>query len=166
MIYSIDRKLYENIDDTVIRSALGEFGFKVCKVKKGYYVYNKDADQVAQIRFEPYTAYITVADSGTLCLTRHKKTCDYDIAPMTLEGKDKKLAEYQNRITGEYAMAGSYEKMMFDIYFRSKCVLNVIPDPQDDKYVKIRVNEGGNLVMCVMLVVAICKLNDDPKSEI
>ncbi len=166
MIYSIDRKLYENIDDTVIRSALGEFGFKVCKIKRGYYVYNKDGDQVAQIRFEPYTAYITVADSGTLCLTRDRYACTYSIAPMPLIGKDSKLQEYQSRISGEYALMGNFEKMLFDIYFRSKCVLNVIPDKDDEKYVKIRINEGGNLVMCVMLVVAICKLNDDPTSLI
>ncbi len=166
MIFVLSKNIHSLLDDAVIKSAIGQPVFKVCKVKKGYFVYNKDGEQVAQIVYEPYLAKVTVAECGTLLVKRDKTKVDYEMSAMPLTSADKKYAEYENRLEGEYAMAGDYESLTFDIYYNSKCVMNVIPDKDNDDQIKVRINEGGNLVMLVMIVIAICKLNVDPKSKL
>lgn len=153
------------VDDAIIKSAIGQPVFKVSKVKHGYFVYNRDSEQVAQIVFEPYTAYVTVEDSGTIVIRRSRYGADYDIAARQLSPDEKKYAEYSAAIGGEYAMAGSYADYNFDIYYNSRCVMNVIPDRENPDQIKVRVNEGGNLVMLVMIVLSIARLNSDPKSK-
>lgn len=166
MIFRIPKDLYSALSDASIFSAIGEFAFKIAKVKKGYFVYNRDAVQIAQIEFRPYEARITVADYGTLVLSRDRRTTYYDIAPLKLEKEDEQYREFQNKINGEYALIGSFAEMAFDVYYEAKCVMNVIPDSSDDGYFKIRINEGGNLIILTLIAIAVNKLNNDPESRL
>lgn len=165
MIFVLNKNIHSMVDDAIIKSAIGQPVFKVSKVKHGYFVYNKDSEQVAQIVFEPYTAYVTVAESGTIVVCRSRYGADYDIAARQLASDEKKYAEYSAAADGEYAMAGSYENYNFDIYYNSRCVMNVIPDRENPDQIKVRINEGGNLVVLVMIVLSIARLNSDPKSK-
>lgn len=166
MIFRIPKDLYAELDDASIFSAIGEFAFKIAKIKKGYFVYNRDAIQIAQIAFLPYEARITVADHGTLSLTRTKRATYYDIQPMKLEKEDEQYRKFQNKIDGEYAVIGSFAEMSFDVYYNSKCVMNVIPDSSDPNFFKVRINEGGNLIILTLIAIAVNKLNNDPESKL
>lgn len=166
MIFRIPKDLYAALDDASIFSAIGEFAFKIAKIKKGYFVYNRDAIQIAQIEFRPYEARITVADHGTLTLTRERRATNYDIGPLKLEKEDEQFRQFQHKIDGEYALIGSFAEMAFDVYFRAKCVMNVIPDSSDPNFFKVRINEGGNLIILTLIAIAVNKLNNDPESKL
>lgn len=164
MIFNVQKNLYASVEDAIIRSAVGEIVFKIAKLKKGYYIYNKEAEQLGQILFDKNIARITIAEQGTVALEKTGDT--FRIYTPALSKEEQALKKFQLVDKTEYTLVGDFKTPIYDLYADGKNVLNVLPDNANQNFFRVRVKDDGNLILLVMIAVAVNKLWNDPESKL
>ncbi|HHU43970.1 MAG: hypothetical protein QM214_01220 [Bacillota bacterium] len=167
MVFRIKKELFKDVDDFVIRE--GDFYFSVAKFIKSYAIYNKQGAQIAQVEFKELKAKIIIAESGTFTVVRQGDGYSIEKAYIEKNGVLDKDAKRQNKSV--FSIFGKPTKYNYDIYEMSptdknpKVVANIIDDIDDNKYYKIRITGGSNILKLILISLAIAKLNIDPESR-
>lgn len=177
MIIKIDKLMWQDDGDCIIRYMDGRVFCHVAKVVNGYYIYNTKSDQIAQMLFYKKSCDLVVANpyvakesSYTLHLARGGKLM---VTPLEVKEKDDKkfIEKLEKEQEGsvlnkaEITIIGDFKAYNYDIYRASHAVGNVLPH-EDDAYFKLRINEGGNIVRMLMFSLAVDRLSyEKPKDR-
>lgn len=168
MIFRILKNLYDLPGDFALRSEFGDFVCKTAYLNSGYYIYNKNGIQLAQLVFDGNTALMSVASP---------KPVYPGVVRMTMVGKDQFVfdnnviekgdEEYLKNVQSKKALAfsiwGKPSEYGYDIYEGSSVIANVIPYPQDDSVYQVRAQGDGNILYILMICLAAERLRNVTK---
>ncbi|MGI6213393.1 MAG: hypothetical protein ACOYIQ_02430 [Christensenellales bacterium] len=169
MIIKIDKLIFKDDGDCIIRYMDGRVFCHIAKVANGYYIYNVKGEQIAQMLFGKKSCDLVLANpylpkesSYTLHLL---KNGNFAVTPLEIdELRDRRFIERLQKEQevsvlnkAEFTLVGDFREYNYDIYRGSIAAGNVLPH-EDDAYFKVRINEGGNIVRVMMLALAIDRL--------
>lgn len=168
MIIKIDKLMHQDDGDCVIRLMSGKPFCHVAKIVNGYYIYNVQGEQIAQMLFGKTSCDIALANphlpkesSYTLHLLRGGR---FTVSALELDKDDKKFIaklkkDQEDTILNkaEFTILGDFKGYNYDVYRTGNAVGNVLPH-EDDGYFKLRINEGGNIIRVMMLTLAVDRL--------
>lgn len=176
MILKIDKLMFDDDGDCVIRFLNGEIFCTVAKIANGYYIYNKNAEQIAQMLFykkvcdlvmaNPYVAkessYVMEKQRGGELIIRRPKVKKRKIRKFI---RNLERSHQENVLNKDiFKVVGDFENYNYDIYRNSETVGNILPD-SDDCYFKLRVNQGGNIVRLLMIALAVDRMTFEKKRK-
>lgn len=170
MIFKLKKQIYNMTDDYSVKNALGETFCKVAILTKGYYIYNKEGKQLAQLTFEDNTALISIAKSkpsypGALKIRligpNKVKFSTNEIE----KGDERYIASIKGGKQLEFSVWGKPKDYNFDIYEGKTLYANVIPVVGEDSEYQIRTTDESNFLYVLLICFASEKLHFDPQSK-
>lgn len=165
MIFRILKNLYSLPGDFALRSEFGDLVCKTAYLNSGYYIYNKEGVQLAQLVFEGNSALMSVASPapvypGVIRMTMVGKD-DFVFDNNVIEkGDDQYIKNVKGKKARNFSIWGKPSEYGYDIYEGSAVMANVIPYPADDSVYQVRVQENGNILYVLMICLAAERLRN------
>lgn len=163
MIYKIKKNLSSSQEDYAIVSSLGELLCKVAVMTNGYYLYNKNGLQLAQIKIEDGKAYLSIARErpafpGTIVLQGGQDK--FDISYLEPTEADKAVIETLCKAeAAAYTVWGMPSQNNYDLYLGSKKCANIVPCATNPEIYNINILDAGNALNIIMLAIAMDTFN-------
>ncbi|MFA5450275.1 MAG: hypothetical protein WC292_07575 [Clostridia bacterium] len=170
MIFKIKKGLYNTPDDYAVRSEVGEVFCKIARLKKGYYLYNKLGEQIAQVTFDKNTASLNIARraGNSMDTTKLVRTASDNFSFVTNEVA-KEDTPYLDNLRGQssetLSIWGDTATYNYDIFNGSKVAANIVPSTTEPTEYTVKMGETGNLIKIIMVAIAAERLNNDPFSK-
>lgn len=171
MYVKLKKELYQHPGDFAVQSEIGEIICKIAKLSKGYYLYNKSGEQIAQITFEPGAATLALAHKKATAPTATKMVItakDTFLFPKNVYAKDD--MDYLNNLSGQnndnFSIWGNVSKYGYDIYDGSKIAANVVSSTEDPSVYTLKISETANIIKMILIAVAAEALNYSPTAKL
>lgn len=165
MIFRILKNLYDLPGDFALRSEFGDFVCKTAYLNSGYYIYNKNGIQLAQLVFDGNSAFMSVASPtpvypGVVRITMAGNDQFIFDSNVIEKGDEAYIKNVKGKKAPAFSVWGKPSEYGFDIYEGSSVVANVIPYPQDDSVYQVRVQGDGNILYILMICLALERLRN------
>ena len=160
MILKLKKDIFRSKSDYAVKNAIGEMICKVAILNRGYYIYNKLGQQVAQITFHKNTASMSIVKKEPSFPGAYKITMISEDKFNFSYGEVEKGGEAYN-----FSLWGTPSEHSFDIFSDSTLLANVVPDSSDINSYKIRTSDNCNVLYVLMIAFAVEKLRYDPQSK-
>ena len=182
MIFRILKNLHTRAGDFALRTEMGDMICKAAFLKSGFYIYNKNGNQVAQLTFTNdkklakrdglknvngfNVASLSVVTPnpifpGEVKMCYHGKDRFSFSTNVIEKGDEKYLENIKGQQAYKFSFWGHPSEFSFDIFDGKDLVANVIPYLQDDEVYQVRVHEKGNLFFIFMLCLAVDMLQSE-----
>lgn len=164
MIYQIKKNVGASPDAVSVISAIGEFVCNVSVLGDGYYLFNKQGLQIAQIVFKDAGAIMSIARTkpvfpGSLKISRLGKD-EYVISANQVGAEDDQYLEnIKGKKSENYSIWGTPSEYNYDIYCGNKLAANVLISATEPATMKINMGLDGNLLNVIMIALAVDKFN-------
>lgn len=170
MILKLKKDIFRSKSDYAVKNAIGEMICKVAILNRGYYIYNKLGQQVAQITFHKNTASMSIVKKEPSFPGAYKITMISEDKFNFSYGEVEKGDEaYFGAVKGgeayNFSLWGTPSEHSFDIFSDSTLLANVVPDSSDINSYKIRTSDNCNVLYVLMIAFAVEKLRYDPQSK-
>lgn len=135
--------------------------FKLTLVKGGVLFYNTSGVLIGQVFYEGNAATAVIADGASIRVERSDN--NYIIAPPSAKNADKKnlqRPESERILLSEFSIFGRPSQHNYQLFEKKtgttkpSIIATIIPVPLEDK-IRIKVDDGSNLLRIISLVVAI-----------
>ncbi len=139
--------------------------FKITLVTGGILLYNISGVLIAQIFAKENSATASVADSASIKI--EKGANGYTISQPEIQSTEKKKINRplsERVLKSEFTLFGKPQFGHYQIFEKKpsekkpSVVATVITSPIDDKHLKIKIEEGGNVLRIITIILAIALL--------
>lgn len=170
MILKLKKDIFLSKTDYAVKNAIGETICKIAVLNRGYYIYNKLGQQVAQITFDKNTASMSIVKKEPSFPGAYK---------VAMVGEDKFIFSYGETEKGDeaffsavkggeaynFTIWGKPSERSYDIFSDATLLANVVPDTHDANGFKIRTADNCNILYVLMIAFSLEKLRYDPQSK-
>lgn len=161
MIIKLLKQLYKSPDDYAVKTPINELICKIAHFSGGYYLYNKNGDQIGQIMFENNIAYLSVPASAPVYPAAIKVVYNpqsgFSFPVNEIErGDEQFIGNIKGKNTAEaFSLRGDTAGYSYDIYSGNVAVVNVVPSATDPNYYSMRINKDYNVLKGILIALAI-----------
>lgn len=170
MAYQLRKEMYNTPYDFPVRSELNDMVCKIAKIKKGFYIYNKLGEEVAQVTFEKNVARMAIAhvhgSVPTVSTMMIGERNQFAFIRNVYEKADRPFVEkLRGELPNRFSVWGTPDAYTFDVYDGSELAGRFVPNPRDAGSYLMEVGPKANALQMIMIAIAAEKLNADPLSK-
>ncbi len=163
MILTLPKKFNYAVEDIYV--PLDEPMFKITLIIGGILLYNINGGLIAQIFVKENTATATVADGASLKIERKADGFSISHLEVSVEEKKKITRPTSERLLKEeYILFGKPENSQYQIFEKKPNLVKpdvaatVIPVPLDDNLIRVKIEEGCNVLRILSIILSISLL--------
>lgn len=163
MILKIRKNIHATGAEYTVRGTMGEVFCKITPLAGGYYIYDKQGHQLAQVTFgkkkKPETAMsvLSVHPSFPGAIRLAKVGNGFEFSPYVVTKEDKRFIKNikGKKVIPDYSIWGDPSTYAYDLYEGNTILANIVPSSYDFNYFKVNLHENANFLWVLVIVLSL-----------